>query len=171
MFFPKEIKSSIEKSKENKSSGLSLRDKNINRKDLKIINHFEKDSKKEENNSKRSNISSTEKIKYGKIAKSFIEGGKENFNSLYLKIKFQEIKKAKNRYDKILSKFSFKEEDKKRFKENKKSSKKKNVAKLLLIGGVIGVTAYLIKKSYDTITNFVKKLNFTNYLDAFIPVS
>ena len=29
----------------------------------------------------------------------------------------------------------------------------------------------MIKKSYDTIINFVKKLNFTNYLDAFIPVS
>lgn len=160
MFFPNEIKSSIEKSKKDKSFGTLFRGKS--KKD---------DTTKKDKETKKSNITNVEKIRYEKIGKSFVVGGHEYFSSFYLKIKFQEIKKAKEKFEKITSNFSFKDKDKKEFKEKKKLSKAKVITKFALFAGVLGVTGYLVKKTYDGLANFIKSLNIFKYLDYFTPVS
>ena len=113
-----------------------------------------------------STLTVTEKVRYGKIGDNFIKGASEEYIKIIEKIKKEARKKFKEK-EKEIQRLQSQESEgaKKEIKKSKKLSK----SKLLLIGGAIGVTAFLLKKSYDFLIEYDSKFNFSKVLFDYLP--
>ena len=166
---PDDIKSKIDVSKKEKGNSI-FKDSIIE--NIKSASSNLKDEEdKEKEPEIKSNLSSVEKIRYQNIGKSFAIGGKDIIGSIYLKIKLQEIKKAKERLESITNSFSLKDEKKKEYKEKKKKSKGKTMTKFALFGLAIGATVLILKKTYDCIKDFSKKADIKKETNSYVPAS
>ena len=113
-----------------------------------------------------STLTVAEKVRYGKIGDNFIKGASEEYTKIIEKVKKEARKKFKEKQEdlqRLQSQDS--EEIKKEIKKSKKSSK----SKLILIGGAIAATAFLLKKTYDFLIERNNKFNFSKVLSEYFP--
>lgn len=172
MISSNEIKNKIKTDTPGKNVSVVIKDDVVEKIKSISTNNDKKTSTKNKKDEVKSNLSSVEKIRYKNIGECFTRGGKDMFGSIYLKIKIQEIKKAKEQLELFINSVSsLKEEKKKEYKEKKKKSKGKTIAKFALFGAAMVATVFVLKKTYDTISNFSKKLNVKNELDSHLPKS
>ena len=120
-----------------------------------------------------SNLSSSEKLRYGKIGESFIRGSKDFFEDFIIKVKKEEQRKNLYILDKIKINKNNDEEEKEhtKFKNKKKSSKKATAIKWGLLAGAFGVGIYIIKNLYDIFTNNRYVVKIGDILSGFVPKS
>lgn len=167
----KEIKNKIMSNNSNRNSGLVIKDDVVEKIKSDTIKN-DKNPNQKNKKEVQSNLTSVEKIRYKNIGESFTRGGRDMFSSIYLKIKSQEIKKVNEQLKTIINSVSsLKEEKKKEYKEKKKKSKAKTIAKFALFGAAMGAAVFVLKKTYDTITNFSKKLNMKEEINTYSPKS
>lgn len=111
-------------------------------------------------------LSVSEKVRYGKIGDNFIKGASEEYIKIIEKIKKEARKKNKEKEQKLQQLQIQESED---FKKEIKKSKKLSKSKMILIGGAIVATTFLIKKTYDFLVKQNNKFNFSKYLFDYFP--
>ena len=120
-----------------------------------------------------SNLSSSEKLRYGKIGASFIKGTQSFFEDFILKVKKDEQRKNLYILDKIkISKNDDEEKKEQSIFKNKKKKAKGGVAlKWGLIAVTMGASVYFIKELYELFITNHHVVKIKEILSSYIPKS
>lgn len=130
------------------------------------IKHRNDTNKVPKKKDESSTLTVTEKMRYGKIGDNFIKGASEEYTKIIEKVKKEERKKYKEKQKDLQRLQSQNTEDiKKEIKKSKKTSK----TKLVLIGGAIAISAFLLKKTFDFLIYQSNKFNFFKVLSDYLP--